>query len=168
MSLATAEVKVPLSTIDEMRNASKEWERRAREAESALDSAKLDGDDGVGRVYCEAFLAAMRVVHWIIGENDPMTIRGWPYEALFEIVEAVEALGPIGRRPGIPESLDEVLGDIKMFAKDAKYWEDQRAAGTEKEALAAQNSMRGSSVVPDLPEAPVAGPGISGPTAGPA
>lgn len=158
MSLSDAKVEVTLADIDTLRSRVKESEKRAVAAERALAKSKIDGDDGTGRAYFNAFHDAMKIAQFVIGNLEPRTVRGWPYERVYKVAQVIRAL------PGVDPDLIDIATDLRMFADEAKRWEDARAKGIEQELHAEETAARGGVVIPDpMP----AGPGIESPAGGP-
>jgi hypothetical protein len=96
------------------------------------------GDDGAdARRLAEALQHALKVVCFAVANLHPLTVRGWPYEAL-------RALGQLAPHlPGVDESFRQVaFGDWTILTREMEKWEKARAEGREQELLAEENSAR--------------------------
>lgn len=102
-----------------------------------LETAKIDGGgDELTRQCLEAFMGAMPVVRFAVGNMDPMSFRGWPHRDLDTIVAALKSL------PGVDGDQKETANDLGLFARECREWEKARANGTEQARLHEQNAAR--------------------------
>jgi hypothetical protein len=141
--MSHAEIKMPLSEYDAMRRKVEKLESELRDAHSQYAEARLGDADSEVRRYRDAFEAAMRVARFGIGNLNPLTVRGWPYQALFTLAEHLDKL------PGLSAFEREGAGEIRLFANECKRWEDARAQGREQELLAGENAARGPVTPPE-------------------
>jgi hypothetical protein len=143
MSLNESTVTMKLGDYQKLDRDVQKYKSEAIRLAKELEDAKIDGgDDGLARQYLEAFMASMPIIRFAVGNMDPMSFRGWPYEDLETVIVALKTL------PGIGGDQKETAGDLQLFARDCKEWEDARANGTEKIRLKEQNAARGPVVPP--------------------
>ncbi|MEX2716748.1 MAG: hypothetical protein Q6370_010645 [Candidatus Sigynarchaeota archaeon] len=112
-------VTVPLSTYDKLRDELKQLQSKNYELEKQLDAAKL-GDGNIAKQLLDAFHATMKVVQFAVGNLDPATVAGWPYEALVAVAAAIETI------PGIDRHIQELPDELRAFASVAKGLEEYR------------------------------------------
>lgn len=112
-------VTVPLSTYDKLRDELKQLQKQSYELEQKLNAAKL-GDSAVAQQLHTAFHDAIKVVQFAVGNLDPSTVSGWPWQALTAIADAIEKI------PGIDRHVTELPEELRAFAYTAKGFEDYR------------------------------------------
>ena len=116
-------ISLKLSDYDKLRAGQRAVEARLIEMEAALTAAQLaDPTQTLGRVHA-AFLEAMRVVQFAVGNLPPESVVGWPHAALAHLAEAVDTL------PGISLHLKEVVPELREFARGAaslEAWRTER------------------------------------------
>lgn len=137
MELGNAKVEISLNDFQALQNKITSLEAELTDANKAIDDAKLGEHGSEARAYRDAFLAALKIAQFGIGNLDPLTVRGWPYDALYELADHMRA------RPGLDGFQREIVGDLRIFADNCKRWEDARAKGIEKELLADENAAHG-------------------------
>jgi hypothetical protein len=123
----------------ELRNTIDALERDVAALRKRLAEARI-GACGDNRRLFEALNHTIEIVRFAIANLEPRTVRGWPHESL----SAFAALLP--DLPGIDRSLAESAGDLTLFARGAREWEEARASGTEHAKLAAENAARATTV----------------------
>ena len=138
MSLSEAKVTLTLGEVNKLQSDVRDANVRISELKSEVVEAKLGNHDGITRQYQEAFLDAMPIVRFAIGNLHPMTVRGWPFEKLLSITHHLRTL------PGIDDDQEETSGDMKIFAQECERWEKARDEGREQAMLKEQNEARGS------------------------
>lgn len=136
MSLGDAVVTLKYSELNKLQSDLRDANARILEMEKEVEEAKLGDHGGVARQYQEAFSDAMQVVRFAVGNLEPLTVRGWPYKNLFEIVGHLRAL------PGLDFDSEETSGDLKLFAEECKRWEIARDEGREQEMFQAETAAR--------------------------
>jgi hypothetical protein len=116
-------ISLKLSDYDKMRTGQRALETRLRELEVELTAAQLaDPSETLGHVH-RAFLQAMQVVQFAVGNLPPESIVGWPHAALAHLAEAVNTL------PGIGPHLKEIAPELREFARGAaslEAWRKER------------------------------------------
>ena len=85
--------------------------------------AAAERSDVEGRVQhlIDALSAARDVIGFAIAHLPPETVRGWPHERLRVFADLLET------GPGVPYEWKEHAIDLKAFAREAEYLEQERA-----------------------------------------
>lgn len=130
-----AQVTIAYSDLETLKRRAESAEAEVARLKAEVDQARL-GDDGAdARRLAHAFDLALEVVQFAITNLHPMTVRGWPYEALRALGELSPDL------PGVNASFREVArGDWRLLTKEMEKWEKARAEGREQELLAEENA----------------------------
>ena len=134
MGLDTASVTITLAQLDELR-AAKATAEAALETERQRRLSVERGDPG-GRVdvLAKALGVTMEIVQFAVGNLHPLTVRGWPYSALYRLAFAI--------REGLPSCSysTDLAHTFERFGEECRKWEEARAEGREKELLAEENA----------------------------
>lgn len=136
-SLSTATVNIALSEITALQDQCRAAELALAKAEAEVERLRiLKGEDATTLV--AALTAAIPIVQFAVASHHPLTVRGWPYQALHDFGAALE--GAVGIDPGIREV---AKNDFKLFAQQCERWERARAEGREQADLDEENEGRG-------------------------
>jgi len=160
MSLADTIMQIKYGDFKALEEAKADLTREVAALKQQLALAELSGVDGAGerlkRLF-EAFSQAMEVVRFAIGNLHPLTVRGWPYEALQALSVTLPTIPSAERFP------QELAVTFAYFAGLCEKWETARAEGREKEMLAEENAARAPSAatLAALGIVQVAGPPLS-------
>jgi hypothetical protein len=136
MSLSESILHIKLGDLKALEEKISALSKDNARLQGELVEAKLGTSDSLCREYHKAFLDAMPVVRFAVGNMDPMSFRGWPHRSLTSIAAALSSL------PGVDADQQETAGDLKIFASDCAMWEGYRAQGIEQEMLEAMNAAR--------------------------
>jgi hypothetical protein len=118
------EITLSLAEYDELKRRVASLEDELRTARADLEAVRLGGAGGDAAKLATALQDAFAVVQFAVASCPPRMTPGWPHQALLELAEALPDL------PGLPGFITEIWVDLRMFARDAKEWEDARANGT--------------------------------------
>jgi hypothetical protein len=107
-----------------------------------LETAKIDGDvDGLARKYLEAFMAAMPIVRFAVGNMDPMSFRGWPYKELEKVIVALKNLpGTMALSNSVGTSKTQLVAQSCRRSDSMAAW--SRSAGEERSAVQTGSATR--------------------------
>lgn len=137
MAIKDATVSVKLEDIQNLQDSVKALTAEVGSLQEQLTNAKLDAGGDATRQFHAAFLDAMEIVRFAIGNLDPLTVRGWPYQRLAMIAAALKIL------PGIGGDQVDTANDLGHFARKCEEWEKARAQGVEQAKLHGENAARG-------------------------
>lgn len=112
-------VEITLADLDKLEAAGKLQNARIVELERQLAEAKLADPTGVLKDLHAAFHDAMRIVQFAVANLEPTTVRGWPYEALAALAEAID-------RIPMDVYVKEMSQDLRDFASLAAGYEEFR------------------------------------------
>jgi len=120
--LGDSKVEVSLKALDELRDEAHRSAARIQALEREVVAAKLEDKSGRVPALMVALRAAVEVVQFAVGNLDPTTVRGWPYEALGTIADALEQI------PGLQEdpNMRSLAGELRHFAGIAAGLEEFR------------------------------------------
>lgn len=133
-----ATITISLEDFEAQKKKREALEKELAEAKAELEMARLgDGADDRARL-AAALGEALVIVQFAIAHLHPLTVRGWPYEALQRLGSRLDR-----DCPGVPETFRECAkADWGLFAAEAERWERARAEGREQELLAEENDAR--------------------------
>jgi len=136
MALDQATVNIPLSDWTQTRQKIEKLEKQLSDAYHLVEQVRLgDRSSDTRRLACGLDLA-IHIVRFAIGHLDPLTVRGWPHRQLYDLANMLADL------PGIDPMSAELAGDLKLFARQAREWEEARARGEEQQKLAAESAAK--------------------------
>jgi hypothetical protein len=117
-----AKVEISLSNLDDLRNDIRKAQARVADLEKQLVDAQLQDASGLVPKLVEALKSANTVVQFAVGNLDPTTVRGWPYEALRTIADTITAI------PGLRDDADmrSLVEEYRNFAGVAAGLEEFR------------------------------------------
>jgi hypothetical protein len=124
-TMAEPTVSISISEYDLLRRAHQNAEERANDLANQLDAQKLIDPSGTINQFRTAFLAAVKVMQFAVGNLDPATVSGWPYEALSQVTDGIETL------PGIDVYSRELPLAWRVFIESVskfEAWRKQRDA----------------------------------------
>lgn len=135
-------VNLPFDAVQQMRtdvnNALKEVaDLKAQLAEAQIQAAG-GGNSDLPRALIAGLRASLKIVQWSQGNYDPETVRGWPHEALAQLIEVIRAM------PGADANELEWASDSLNYVKMAEAVERARKVGRQKELNQIKRSSIGS------------------------
>ncbi|KKM17116.1 hypothetical protein LCGC14_1679000 [marine sediment metagenome] len=143
MGIDTAKVEVTLGDLNALQDKKRAAEQELADAKTLITELELRGDDSVEKKLSDALNAAIIVVQFAVANLEPLAFRGWPFEALRELAEALPHL------PGVHDRVKEISNTLVVFAARAADWEDARARGVEQEKFASENAAMGAISLPE-------------------
>jgi hypothetical protein len=122
MELGDSKVEISLSALDELREGVRTSKEQIAQLQKALRTAQLEDKSGRIPELMRALHAAIEVVQFAVGNLDPTTVRGWPYEALRTLADVLE------QTPGLQEdaNMRSLAGELRHFAGVAASLEEFR------------------------------------------
>lgn len=136
MALDQATVNIPLADWTQTRQQIEELKKQLSDAEREIEQARLGDTRSEARRLAVGLDLAIHIVRFAIGHLDPLTVRGWPHQQLYDLANMLADL------PGIDPMSAELAGDLKLFARQAREWEEARARGEEQQKLAAESAAK--------------------------
>jgi hypothetical protein len=113
-------VNVKYSVYHKLREDLREMQNRIYVLEKALETAKLNDASGATQLLHGAFLEAVKIVQFAVGNLAPETVAGWPHKALAAIADAIEKI------PAIDPHVAELPSELRHFARLAAGYEEYR------------------------------------------
>jgi len=113
-------VSIKYSEYERLRTGLDNASSKIAELTKQLEDARLIDPAGTIKQYNIALCAALKIVQFAVANNDPATVRGWPFEALRDIARMIKEL------PGIPRNFDELPLVFEEVAERAASYEATR------------------------------------------
>jgi hypothetical protein len=135
MDLGNATVSVALGDLNAMQRKIAELEKENSDLRKMAEDTKLGDVDSEARGYKKAFESTLVLARFLMS-HDPKMLRGWPYQAMFELADQIES------RAGISSFDRETVNDIRMMARECQKWEEARARGDEQSLLASESGHK--------------------------
>jgi hypothetical protein len=137
IDVATATVSMPLQTYLSL-------QRYASELECATEADGASAPTAPPSAWQEAAMMALPVVQFAIGNLDPQTVRGWPWQALQRLGEKMAELLPDQSEIGI------ALTSFARECADTDRFRAQRLQAAE--AVLAEAAAEGDKFYSDDPD----------------
>lgn len=113
-------VTLKLTDYNKLRQNERDLQDRLMAAEAKLEQAQLADPAGTLKALHGAFIDAMQVTQFAVGNLPSESVAGWPHEALTRLADALDAL------PGIDRHLREITPELRDFARTAAGFEAWR------------------------------------------
>lgn len=132
--LADTQVTITYGNLRALQDEIARLEEVAMDLQTQNAELSLGADGSEARKYRGMFVASLKVVQFAMSALDPLTVRGWPHRELAAVADGIDSVR------GLDGFTTEITGDIRLFARNAKSWEDAREQGIEKEKFAAETA----------------------------
>jgi hypothetical protein len=117
---ARTTLTITLKDLNHLKAATEQERKRVQALESQLAEARMTDPNGVIRDLCGIVRSAKAVVQFAVGNLEPSTVRGWPYEALRAFADGLLRL------PDADVQDQTLASDLCTFAKNAAGYEEYR------------------------------------------
>ena len=113
-------VTISIEEYDNLRNVAKSCSSQIAAAKAETEAEKNKDHSQEAENFRGMLLRAILVIQFAVGNLDPTTVRGWPWQDLMLFAISLRDA------PGIPFEFKEMTYDLEHFCNECKKIEEDR------------------------------------------